>query len=354
MATYCTMLIPPKLESGDTIGVIAPSRTLSMVDEKWIGFAKDFFAKRGIGVRFAKHCMERWNETGGTIEQRVGDLMEMFDDDKIKAIVTAIGGFNSNQLLGHIDYDLIAENPKIFVGYSDITALHNAIHAKTGLVTYYGPHFSTLGQPFPLDYTIRYFDDILIHGKSEIDIEQSKEFAEDDWYLKSDNPQPRELQKNPGWSVIREGNAKGHLVGGNIVTFQALVGTQYMPDTSGKVLFLEDCPEEGPAEIDRALTHMKQAGIFKNIGGLLVGRFPTSMGLDQGRLVELLRRICDEGEYPIVAGLDFGHTEPMATLPIGIPCLMDTFSRRVRLSIPAVNKNESVKYDEKTDKEVNL
>jgi len=179
------MLVPPRLESGDTVGVIAPSRSLSIVDEKWVGIAKEFFAQRGIGVQFAKHCRERWNETGGTIEQRVGDLMEMFSDDRIKAIVTAIGGFNSNQLLDHIDYDLIAQKPKIFLGYSDITALHNAIHSKTGLVTYYGPHFSTLGQSFPLDYTVRYFDDVLIHGKSDIEIEQRAEFVEDDWYEKT-------------------------------------------------------------------------------------------------------------------------------------------------------------------------
>lgn len=331
MAIYCTMLIPPRLESGDTIGVIAPSRSLSIVDEKWIGIAEEFFAKRGIGVRFGKHCMERWNETGGTVEQRLGDLMEMFDDDKIKAIVTAIGGFNSNQLLERIDYGLIEKKPKIFLGYSDITALHNAIHAKTGLVTYYGPHFSTLGQQFPLDYTIRYFDDVFIHGENEIDIEQSAEFAEDDWYTHADHPQSRVLQKNPGWQMIRDGSASGQLVGGNIVTFQALIGTEYFPDTSGKILFLEDCPEEGPAEIDRALTHMKQAGVFRDINGLLVGRFPTSMKLDQDRLRELLLRVCEDSECPIIAGMDFGHTEPMATLPIGLPCLMDTFKKKVKL-----------------------
>lgn len=330
------MLAPPRLESGDTIGVVAPSRPLSIVDQKWIGVAEEFFAQRGIGVKFGKHCMERWHEAGGTVEQRVDDLMEMFDDDRIKAIITAIGGFNSNQLLDHIDYDLISKKPKIFLGYSDITALHNAIHAKTGLVTFSGPHFSTLGQPFPLDYTVRYFDDVLIHGKTDIEIEQSEEFAEDDWYGETNKPQPRKLQKNPGWSVIRDGDARGELVGGNIVTFQALTGTQYMPETSGKILFLEDCSEQGPAEIDRALTHMKQAGVFQNIRGLLIGRFPTSMGFDQDRLQELLQRISDEGDYPIIAGLDFGHTEPMVTLPIGIPCLMDTFAHRIRLIGSAV------------------
>lgn len=325
------MLIPPRLESGDTVGVIAPSRSLAVVDERWIATATEFFAKRGIRVQFGKHCMEKWHETGGKIEQRLGDLMQMFDDDRIKAIITAIGGFNSNQLLEHIDYDLIAKKPKIFLGYSDITAIHNAVHAKTGMVTYYGPHFSTLGQQFSLDYTIRYFEDVIMHGKTELDIEQSTEFAEDDWHLNIDEPKPRTLQKNPGWQILREGSAKGQLLGGNVTILQALIGTPYMPDTKGKILFLEDCDDVSAADVDRAMTHMKHAGILKDISGLLVGRFPTSMQFDQGRLTELLYRVCDGGDYPIITGLDFGHTEPMATLPIGIPCAMDTFNKKIRI-----------------------
>lgn len=340
MAIYFTMLLAPRLESGDTIGVIAPSRSLSIVDNRWINIAEQFFADRGIKVKFARHCMEQWNEAGGTVDQRVRDLMEMFDDEKINGIITAIGGFNSNQLLDALDYDVIARNPKIFVGYSDITALHNAIHTKTGLVTFYGPHFSTLGQPFPFDYTIRYFDDALIHGKTNIEIKPSEDFAEDDWYRETENLSQRKLKSNPGWHIIRDGNAKGELIGGNIVTFQSLVGTEYMPDTMGKILFLEDCPEEGPAEIDRALTHMKQAGIFKNISGVLIGRFPTCVGFNNDRLSELLQRIF-EGEYPIIAGMDFGHTEPMATLPIGIPCLMNTIQRNITyLTSPVFAKED--------------
>lgn len=325
------MLLPKRLESGDTVGVVAPSRSLSIIDQKWIDLATNFFSKRGIAVEFGEHCMQRWQDAGGTIEQRVSDFMRMFDDKNIKAVITAIGGFNSNQLLEHLDYDVIRKNPKIFVGYSDITALSNAIHAKTGLVTFSGPHFSTFGQPFPLDYTIEYFEKTLLRGEADISIAESQQFAEDDWYEHSNEPKPRIVQHNPGWSILREGSTKGELVGGNIVTFHALIGTPYMPDVRGKILFLEDCTEAGPAEIDRALTSMRQSGIFRDIRGLLVGRFPTAMGLDQERLDELLLRISSEGEYPIISGLDFGHTEPMVTLPIGIPCAMDTFARRIRL-----------------------
>ena len=330
------MLTPKKLESGHTVGVVAPSRSLSIVNSKWIGLAEEFFAQRGIKVKFAEHCMERWHENGGSVEQRVNDLMSMFSDDNIDGIITAIGGFNSNQLLEHLDYEVIRRNPKIFVGYSDITALHSAIHTKTGLVTFSGPHFSTLGQPFPLDYTVQYFDEVLMGGKEGIELKESEEFAEDEWYEHPADSRPRALKKNPGWSVVREGSATGELFGGNIVTLQALVGTPYMPDTAGKILFLEDCIEASAAEIDRALTHMQQAGLFKNINGLLVGRFPTKIGIDQARLNELILRVADETDAPVITGLDFGHTDPMATMPIGIPCLMDTFARCIRLTTSAV------------------
>ncbi len=331
------MTLPDRLQEGDTIGVVAPSRSLSLIDKKWIANARDFFVQRGIGVRFSKHCFENWHGNGGTVEQRVSDLMEMFDDRRIKALVTAIGGYNSNQLLEHLDYEVIRKNPKIFIGYSDITALSSAIHAKTGLITFSGPHFSTLGEPFPFDYTIKYFDDLLLKAKPDVEVTESDTFAEDDWYVNTADLQPRILQKNPGWRIHREGQAEGELVGGNIVTLSALIGTDYLPDTKGKILFLEDCAETNAAEVDRALTQLRQIGIFKKIRGLMMGRFPTTVGFDEQRPInELLLRVTEGYDIPVISGVDFGHTEPMVTLPIGVPCVMDTVKRKIRYLTPAV------------------
>ncbi|MFH0770103.1 MAG: S66 peptidase family protein [Candidatus Peregrinibacteria bacterium] len=330
------MLIPKRLEEGDTVGVVAPARSLSIVHEKWIGIAQQFFRDRGMDIRFAPHCSDRWNETGGKIEDRVSDLMEMFEDRKIKAIITAIGGFNSNQLLPHLDYGTIRKNPKIFLGYSDITALHNGIHAKTGLVTFSGPHFSTLGQPHPMDYTVRYFDEVLCDPKPIVDITESPTFAEDEWFKSPEDPQTRALKQNPGWTIIHEGKAEGALMGGNIVTLQALIGTSYLPTTKGKVLFLEDSEEMKAHDIDRVLTHMQLAGMFKDVRGLLFGRFPSIVGFDENRLRELLLRVTQGTNYPIIANVDFGHTDPLATIPIGIPCLLDTFRKKIQYLAPAV------------------
>ena len=124
---------PRKLESGDSIGVIAPSRSLKQIHQKWIDIAIRHFEAKNLNVIFSDHCREDWHGNGGTIEQRVSDMMDMFTDDRVKAILAAVGGFNSNQLLQHLDYKKIQRNPKIFCGYSDITALHNAIHTKTKL-----------------------------------------------------------------------------------------------------------------------------------------------------------------------------------------------------------------------------
>ena len=151
------MIIPPKLKQGDEIRIIAPARSLSLLSEDLIRLAKENFEKQGFKITFSKNCKESDIFMSSSIKSRVEDIHEAFADKNVKAIFTVIGGFNSNQLLKYLDYDLIMNNPKILCGYSDITVLANAITAKTGLVTYSGLHFSTFGMKKEFEYNFEYF-----------------------------------------------------------------------------------------------------------------------------------------------------------------------------------------------------
>src|SRR3990167_7044110 len=151
-----------KLKAGDEVRIIAPARSFSMIEEDLKTIANQRFAEMGLKLSFGKHVNESDDFTSSSIVSRVEDLHAAFGDKNVKAVITVIGGFNSNQLLRYINWDLIKNNPKIFCGFSDITALNNAIFAKTGLVTYSGPHYSSFGQELYFDYTLEYFKKCLL------------------------------------------------------------------------------------------------------------------------------------------------------------------------------------------------
>src|SRR5699024_2083738 len=155
-------------------------------------------------------------------------------DKNVKAILTVIGGYNVNQILDYIDYDLIKENPKIICGFSDITALTNAIYAKAGMITYSGPHFSSFGMKKGFEYTEKYFKKMLMQSES-IEIESSNEWSNDSWFKNQEN---RTFIKNVGMKIINEGEAEGKIIGGNLCTLNLLQGTEYMPDLEETILFI--------------------------------------------------------------------------------------------------------------------
>ena len=197
-------IIPPKLRTEDTIRIIAPSRSLSIIGQEIRQLANKRFEEMGLKLTFGKHLEESDDFASSSIQSRIDDLHEAFIDKNVKAIATVIGGFNSNQLLRYIDWNLIKNNPKIFCGYSDITALNNSIFAKTGLVTYSGPNYSSFGQKLYLDYTIDYFKKCLFSNNSFF-LEPSKKWSDDQWHMEQNN---RKLIFNNGYLVINEGDAE--------------------------------------------------------------------------------------------------------------------------------------------------
>jgi muramoyltetrapeptide carboxypeptidase len=242
-------MIPNKLKMGDEIRVIAPSRSSSIISEELKDHAIQKLEELGFSVTFSANSAERDILNSSSIQSRLEDLHQAFADPKVKGILTVIGGYNSNQLLRNIDYSLIKENPKIFCGYSDITVLSNAIYAKTGLVTYSGPHFSTFGMLKGIEYTIEYFKNCLI-ADEEFEVGVSKLWSDDSWFKNQEN---RQFVANEGWFVINNGVAEGTIIGGNLCTLNFLQGTEFMPSLANSILFIEDDYEVSPEAFDRDL-----------------------------------------------------------------------------------------------------
>lgn len=310
-------IVPAKLVSGDEVRIVAPARSLKLIGADSREQAIKRFAELGLKVTFGKNTTDdNADMTMSTsVEKRVADLMDAFRDSNVKAIFTVIGGTNSNQLLPYLDYEVIKNNPKIFCGFSDITALSNAIYAKTGLVTFSGPHFSSMGMIKGCDYT---FENLktMIMGEGKNQIEPSHEWSDDLWFIDQEN---RKFIKNEGWWVINSGNAEGKIIGGNLGTFNLLLGTSYRPAfEEATILFIEDCFTSSGDLVyfERNLQALMYQEDFKNVKALIIGRFQEVSNVTREKLEFILNKP-ELKHLPIIANLDFGHTTPLLMFPIG-------------------------------------
>jgi muramoyltetrapeptide carboxypeptidase len=327
---------PKRLKPGGTVRLVAPSLSASIVDPRAWDIGIQRLGSKGLKVQVAKHAMGSRGHASGTIMERAGDVMDAFRDPDVDLVMSVIGGFNSNQLLPFLDYKVIRESRKPFIGYSDVTALNNAILAKAGLLNFYGPAFVTFCQPEMSEYAERSFDQMLMEGSGNAPVEASGNWAEDRWFLK-DALGPREWKKNPGWEVLQEGHAKGRAVGGNLSTLMLLAGTEYWPDMNGAILFLEDDEAATPKIFDRDMTHLKQMGVFDKLYGLMIGRSPSEAGFDQSdSMAMIIDDLLGECDMPVVAGADIGHTDPMFTVPLGARCELSTDRKRLNFVERAV------------------
>jgi muramoyltetrapeptide carboxypeptidase LdcA involved in peptidoglycan recycling len=267
----------------------------------------------GLEVSFARHAESCDDFMSSSVAERVADLHEAFADPQVDGILTVIGGFNSNQLLRQIDYDLIAANPKVFCGFSDVTALANAIYARSGLITYSGPHYSSFGMARYFDYTEAGFRACLCDSKP-LRVRPASGWSDDEWFLDQDH---RRVESSTRWWVINAGQARGRVLGGNQCTFNLLHGTEFMPDLDGSVLFLEDDAAVRPWDFDRDLVSIIQQPGFNGVRGLVIGRFQRASAVTRPLLEQIINTKPELSGLPVVANVDFGHTTPIFTFPIG-------------------------------------
>lgn len=318
------LIRPPLLRAGDTVRAIAPSRSRAMVAEHdHSALIEQRLSGLGLRVDFGAHVDERDDFDSSSVASRVADLHDAFADPGVSGILTVIGGFASNELLPHLDFDLIRAHPKVFCGYSDITALNNAMLARSGLVTFCGPHWSTFGMRDHLDQTLDWWAQVLLDGAAPtdgFDVEPAAEWTDDLWFIDQDDRHP---MPNEGWWPLQPGRAVGRIVGGNLCTLNLLQGTPWMPSLAGAVLFVEDDAESLPWDFARDLTSLLQLPDAAGIQGLVVGRFQRDSAVSRQHLEQIVANQPALTGLPVLANADFGHTSPLLTLPVGGDAVLD-------------------------------
>ena len=306
-----------KLKKGDHIRVVSPSSSIEHIG----GFEANLVAKEkleelGFDLSFSSNYFEHDLFDSASIASRVEDLHEAFADPSVDAILATIGGFNCNELLPYLNYDLIAQNPKIFCGYSDTTALLNAIYAKTGMQTYMGPSYSSFkmeaGQAYQTEAWLRAMT------QDDYDLVPSKEWSSDPWY---DPTKPRHFMPTE-WKVYNAGSALGTIIGGNLSTFSLLRGTPYAPQAENYILFVEEAEGYPPEHFLRELAALLQA--YPNPQAVIIGRFPKECEMTEEILLAILDKHLLLKTIPVLYDVDFAHTQPLFTITIGGQVTLDT------------------------------
>ena len=296
------MIKPRLLNRNSTIGIVSPSYWL---DEKILKKTAKCFKDLGYDIVIGNSNLLQCGPFAGTPQERADDINNMFANPDIDAIICARGGYGANRVLPLLDYNLIQANPKIFMGYSDITAFLASITQKTGLITFHGPMLSTFKKGM-VNYNFDLMENIL--GGSESVTIQS----------------PSGLPA----CILKPGKAKGPLWGGNMCLLINRLGTPDQLNTAGAILFIEDIDEYLYA-FDRMLVHMKKAGMFENIKGLIIGELVEMKDYDDpfGKSTdEIVMDVCGDLDIPIISNFPCGHGIYQATLPISIPVQLDANS----------------------------
>ena len=292
------MILPSKLELGDTIGVVAPSNPIINENIEEINRAKQIIEAKGFKVKFSNNLFSNTNGYSASAKEKADDINKMFSDKDVKIIWCAKGGENSNSVLDYLDYENIKNNPKIICGYSDITSLTNVIYQKTGVVTFSGTNFKTIATDetkYSLNEALNRFVDGSLKLGKEDDIE----------------------------ITINEGYAEGILIGGNLSLIYGLTCGKYALDFQDKILFLEELGfESEPSLVSNHLYYMKQNGVFRKIKGLWLGNYEHESGITLEKIV--LDTLGDDVQFPIIKCNYFGHIEKKTVIPIGIKARIDT------------------------------
>jgi muramoyltetrapeptide carboxypeptidase len=308
------ILRPPKLKHGDLIGVVAPASPAS--EPSKIERGVRYLETLGYRVKLGNHITQVNGYLAGEDQERVSDLHEMFSDKKVKAIVCLRGGYGTPRLLSLINYHLIARNPKVFVGFSDITALQLAFWKRCRLITFHGPMLA-------------------VEMANTMD-----PLTEDLFWRSVTSPKAGGVLSLPGEPVtLFKGKTSGRLLGGNLSLVVSLLGTRYQPDFRGSILFIEDSDEE-PYRIDRMLTQLRNASVLSRTKAILAGQFTDCLPKDLTKPSLTLEQILDEvaraSSKPFLSNLAFGHIARKITLPVGLNVRVDADARTIEYLEPAV------------------
>lgn len=315
------LIHPPRLNPGDTLGIIAPAS--APPDPKNVDRAITVLENLGYKIKLAPNVHKRWGYLAGSDRDRASDLMRMFTDKKVNAILCVRGGYGTARLLPLLDYKAIRANAKIFVGYSDITSLHCAFLTKAGLVSFHGPMLnSEFATPELPDFTVQSFLRTLASAPPR----PAKRGAGrgEGHALDIATNYPDKTVK-----ILRRGVARGRLIGGNLALLCTTIGTPWQPSFQNAILFLEDVGE-APYRWDRMFTYLANCGLLQQVAGIAIG-LNADCDDPHAKTAKEYRQTLDEVfrdrlaplKIPVVTGLPFGHVPMNATLPVGIHAELD-------------------------------
>jgi muramoyltetrapeptide carboxypeptidase len=316
-----TLLKPERLCPGDTVGLVAPASAPQ--DPKAVDRAAAALERFGFKPKLGKNVRARLGFLAGTDRERATDLMAMFTDKRVKAVMCLRGGYGTPRILNRLDYAIIRRNPKILSGYSDITSLHSALIQNSGLVCFHAPMWNgALADPKVPPFTRNSFLRTVTEAKPPGSICQG--------------------YKGKTISVLRRGSVEGRLIGGNLSLICASLGTPFAPSFKGRILFFEDVSEK-PYRLDRLLTQLLNAGIFSQVAGVAVGvntdcRDPEAKPGGEYRQsgADVVKERLSLLRVPVVIGLPFGHVELNATIPVGVRATLDARRGDLIIAEPAV------------------
>ena len=318
------LLKPPALKRGDLVALFNPR---GVADDALIQRATGNLERQGFRVMHSAHLRASRGNTAGTVGQRLTDLHALFANREVRALWAARGGSGTAQILPYVDYALVARNPKIVIGYSDLTSLLLALYERTGLVTFHGPVASSGFTPF----TVAHLEAVLVEGRPPYLMTTAEE------HIQRAVTEPNFVQR-----VLHGGSAEGRLVGGNLSVLASLIGTPYLPDTRQALLFLEEI-SEAPYRVERMLTQLAQSGALDQVASAMLGVFvkgDTPAGEDSLSLTQALDDHFASRPIPSAYGLSFGHIASQWVLPIGIRARFDADAKSLTLLESAVTRRD--------------
>ncbi len=315
------VLKPPRLRPGDTVGVVSPAT--AVFQEVELDIVRESLEALGLVVRVGAHAMSRHGSLGGTDRERADDINAFLADRAVRAIVPARGGWGSSRLLPLLEYDALRRDPKVILGFSDITALLNGIHARTGLVTFHGPNGGGRWDAASLDWMKR----VVFAGETPTLGNP-----------KTENDRNVLTQIEHRVRTIAPGRVRGPLLGGNLTVLTAILGSPYVPDFAGAILFVEDVGET-LYRVDRMMTQLRLAGILSRLRGFVFGTCSDCKpgeGFASLTLEEIFADHVKPLGIPAWQGAMIGHDMPQWTLPVGLEVEIDATAGTIRLTEPAV------------------
>ena len=320
------------LQKGDIIGFISPSNPVTATAPVRSERAYKFLEKKGYKLKPGLLTGKKDYYRSGSIQDRVEEINALIRDDEVKCIISTIGGMNSNSLLPYVDYESLKKNPKIIIGYSDMTAILFAIYQKTGIPTFYGPALvASFGELEPYnEMTYRYFEDVIVDKNLPYTYKQPPFWTDESLDWETQNKSKKKIPNN--WITLKNGSVEGRIIIGNLNTFSGIWGSEYCPQIKeGDILFIEDSLKNA-ATIERVFSLLKINHVFDKIGGLILGKHEVFN--DQGtcrKPYEILEEVLGDYDFPFIADVDCCHTHPMFTIPIGAKVSLNTETQELIL-----------------------